>query len=353
MKIAFEGIQGAHSQAAVEGFLTSLAQPSYPVHPLFSKRLQDAQTNGTPLDQVAQLVPTPSISDIFNALSATPHPEVDFGFIPIENTVSGTFVQVYDQLMPFQHRVHIVGEWVCHQSNFLMVLKDSPIQTLADIEELYSHQHVLEQCKQLHHRLQKERSLKSKSRCLVRSMEDTATAASYLQSKQLTHAAVIGNALAAERYGLRILMAKVEDDPRSATRYLILSNQPLDNDQLSVCSQTSKNKTSLAVSLKNAPGQLFRALSCFALRDLNITKMESRPSPRASGALTTASGVWEYVNYMDIEGGTSEVNVRNALQQLQEFASQVRVLGSYPRFNGTVDFSSSFDTVMGGPYGGM
>jgi prephenate dehydratase len=88
-------------------------------------------------------------------------------------------------------------------------------------------------------------------------------------------------------------------------------------------------------------------LGAMAFRDLNVTKMESRPSPRATSSLTTGSAVWEYVNYIDIEGGVNEEAVRNALKQLEECATVVRVLGSYPRFSGVHG-----QTVNASPLGG-
>lgn len=169
-----------------------------------------------------------------------------------------------------------------------MVLNDSPVKSPAEITELYSHSAVLEQCSCV------VNELRAANRDLVvHAMDDTAGAAKFIGSRKLTSAAVIAHPSNCKLYGLRSLKKSVEDDQHSATRYLVISPKPWTNEQLGSLGQEHVTKTSLAVCLKNAPGTLLRAISCFALRDLNITKMESRPSMRAKSSFINSQSPWE------------------------------------------------------------
>ena len=121
---------------------------------------------------------------------------------------------------------------------------------------------------------------------------------------------------AADVYGLQVLDEGIEDDDANFTRFLILSCQPE--------SATGKSKTSVVFSLRNVPGALFKALSVFALRDLDLTKIESRPIPGQT---------WEYSFYLDFAGNVSEPVSARAIEHLREISTSLRVLGSYARDN--------------------
>jgi prephenate dehydratase len=136
--------------------------------------------------------------------------------------------------------------------------------------------------------------------------------------ENLRDAAAIASSVAAGIYGGRILKRSIEDDRQNFTRFFLL--QPEAPRSRSV--EPKEWKTSLVFTTRNIPGALFRALSAFALRDLSLSKIESRP---------LRGKPWEYLFYVDLLGRAEEQRVRNALAHLGELADFMRVLGSYPR----------------------
>jgi prephenate dehydratase len=369
LKFGFQGHANAHSHVAIQSFIASLKLPSQPQHPLFPRTL-------TSVECLRQ----PTLQAVFEQLQSK---AVDYAMLPIENTLSGTFPKVYDLLLQYhQNQVYIVGEFVLHEENSILISSgtadasssDSPKQ-LEDITHLYSHTHVLEQCSCIIKDLQAKRAQKGLPPLQIYATDDSAGAAQMVsqmaQQPNGQLAAAIAHRSCQKTYkGLVVLKDAVEDDLRSATRYLILGRQPLTNEQLSYTSQMGTNKTSIAAIVKNQPGMLFKTLGyshlkiyillvvlevgmiiitimsrCFAMRDINISKMESRPSHRAYSSLSHSP--WEYINYVDIEGGLSDERVRNALQNVGEYANETAVFGSYPRYAGVLASDQ-----LGGAYGG-
>jgi prephenate dehydratase len=140
-----------------------------------------------------------------------------------------------------------------------------------------------------------------------------------VMAEKPSDAAAIASSVAAALYGARILRRSVEDDRRNYTRFFLLYS-----DKRAGRASPAKTqwKTSVVFTTRNIPGALFRAISAFALRDLNLTKIESRP---------LHGKPWEYLFYLDFLGREDEPRVRNALGHLAELADFLRVLGSYPQ----------------------
>jgi prephenate dehydratase len=150
---------------------------------------------------------------------------------------------------------------------------------------------------------------------------DTAGSVKMIMEEGLPDAAAIASSVAAQIYGGRILRRSIESDRRNFTRFFLL-RRPADARRGLPAAGTAQWKTSLVFSTRNTPGSLFRALSTFALRDLNLIKIESRP---------LRGKPWEYLFYLDFLGRVDTPNAQNALRHLGELADFLRVLGCYPK----------------------
>lgn len=226
------------------------------------------------------------------------------GFIPIENSLAGSIHRNYDLLLKKQ--LHIVGEFYYRIKHCLLCI---PGSTLKNIKKVYSHPQALAQC---------EESLKSLNLELIPEA-DTAGSARLISENRMFDAAAIASKHAAAVYGLDILAEDLEDNPENYTRFLVISNNSLG---LRKSYPPEGFKTSIVFNLQNKPGSLFKALSVFALRDIDLMKIESRP---------IQGKPWEYMFYIDFMGHVKNQVCMRALEHLQELAPYLRVLGSYPR----------------------
>ena len=225
----------------------------------------------------------------------------EYGLLPIENSLAGSIHRNYDLLL--ESDLMIVGEYHLRVSHCLMAL---PGTTLADMRQVHSHPQALAQCKKRLRQMSLEAVVEA----------DTAGSARMIKDSGDQHAAALASKRAAEVYDLHILQKNMEDNPANYTRFLALTAQTAPGNT------DGDFKTSIVFSLQNQPGALFKALSVFALRDIDLAKIESRP---------IQGKPWEYMFYIDFAGHAQAESGRRALDHLGELAAYLRVLGSYPR----------------------
>ncbi len=246
------------------------------------------------------LFPCRSFDDMFAAVERE---EATYCLAPIENSLFGSVYQNYDLLL--RHDLRIIGEVNLRIVHNLIA---PPGLTMEQIRRVYSHPVALAQC---------QRFLAKHQHIEQMTGYDTAGSVKMLMETREPGAAAIAGASAAAAYGAQILATGVEDDPQNYTRFWLLS-RPSGNTEVSA----TADKTSIVFALENRTGSLFRALAVFALRDIDLMKIESRP---------LIGRPWEYSFYLDFSGNVAEPRVQAALNNLAEFAASVRVLGTYPR----------------------
>jgi prephenate dehydratase len=270
MRIAFQGEHGAYSEQAIrEHFGTQ-----------------------------HESVPCESFDLVFSSVNDG---LCDCGFIPVENSVAGSIHRNYDLLLQFP--LVVVGEHSLRVSHCLIGL---PGAKLGQVKKIISHPQALAQC---------EKYLRSLPGVRSEQVYDTAGSVKMVESLGDPTVAAIASRWAAELYHMDVLAEAIEDSALNFTRFQIIARQPEPAGP--------DAKTSIVFALKNEPGALFRAMSVFALRGIDLTKIESRP---------LVGKPWEYFFYVDFAGSQEEEKVQKALANLGEYANFLRVLGSYRRY---------------------
>lgn len=254
--------------------------------------------------QVAVL-PKPRFEDIFKSLASG---EVTAAVVPIENTLAGSVHQNYDLLL--EHDLTIVAETHLRIVHNLIAMPGVPFSRL---RRVYSHPVALNQCLDFFTRYPQIEKVP---------FYDTAGSVKMLAEQKPPDAGAIASAVAAGIYGARILRRSIEDDRRNFTRFFLLRRPEYLKRHRLKADPKRQWKTSLVFTTRNVPGALFRSLSAFALRDLNLAKIESRP---------LRGKPWEYLFYLDLEAHTDHPVTQNALHHLRELADFLRVLGTYPK----------------------
>lgn len=265
--VAFQGVHGAYSEQAIRQH--------------FGNEVQTC--------------PCPKLGDLFETLQSG---QVPYGMLPVENALAGAVSQAYELLMDSDLRIQ--AEVILHVHHALLAPKGTKIE---DIRQVRSHPQALAQCDQFLRRYKFEPV----------PWYDTAGSARDLANDGAPNTGALASELAAELYGLDILARSVEDVPFNYTRFFVIGQ---DDPQ-----RGEYNKTSLVFATRNRPAALYDCLGEFALRGLNVTKIESRPRRNRP---------WEPIFFLDFEGHWQDANCQEALARLLQRASFVKMLGSYP-----------------------
>ncbi len=246
-------------------------------------------------------LPCRAFQDVFDALAEG---QVDFSVIPIENTLYGSVHENYDHLL--RYNFEIGGETTLRIEHSLIALPGVP---LADIKQAYSHPVALDQCRRF---FQSHPDIKPVP------YYDTAGSVKMIMTEKPPHSAAIASARAASLYNAEVVLHGIEDNQTNFTRFFLLTKQQRIGGIVSQESETWK--TALAFTTLNMPGALVKALNCFSIRNLNLSKLESRPLRESP---------WEYLFYLDIAGSAENSEVRDAIEDLRKLTSSVRILGSF------------------------
>jgi prephenate dehydratase len=241
------------------------------------------------------VVPCARSAEVFDQVE---NGAVSAALVAIENSLAGSVAEHFDLLLARDVFVH--GEFPLRIRHNLIA---PPGVKLAAVRQVFSHPVALEQCRNF---------FRSHSGIQAVPFYDTAGSVRHIVGEGLRDAAAIAPKQAARQYGGRLLLMGIEDDRQNFTRFLLVRK--------SKKIAGGANKTSVAFALKNMPGALFKALSVFALRDIDLSKIESRPM---------RGRPWEYVFFVDILRGDDEA-ARNAIRHLAEIAELVKILGIYP-----------------------
>jgi chorismate mutase / prephenate dehydratase len=268
VSVAFQGEPGAYSEEAAIRF--------------FGK-----STKGLPYD---------SFDAVFEVVERG---DVPFAIVPVENSLEGSVTRAYDLLL--DSSLMVCGETELRISHCLIAAEDATLDT---IKYVYSHPQALGQ----------SRSYLKKLNAEIMPASDTAGSVKMIKESGRLDAAAVASAKAAELYGMKILAREIEDNPHNFTRFFVLSKED--------SPATGSDKTSIVFSLKHKPGALYDCLREFAALNINLTKLESRP---------TRHQPWEYNFYMDFAGHREDRGIAAAIKALEEHAVFVKILGSYPK----------------------
>jgi len=274
MRVAFQGELGAFSEEAVRTFFGDEAEP----------------------------VPRREFRDVGQAVSSG---EVDFGALPVENTLAGGVGPSYDVLA--REPLEVIGEVIVPIHLCVMGLKTA---SLEGVRRVLSHPVALAQA---------GRFFVEHSGIEAIAVYDTAGAARDVVNRNDAGTAALASRAAAERYGLKLLAENVEDRPDNQTRFLIVTAAESGRGRQKAAA--GQWKTTVLLETANTPGSLVRALHCFADRGINLSKLESRP----------ADVPWTYRFFLEFDTDAEADAAKKALADLATHSASVRVLGSYAK----------------------
>ena len=265
--ISFQGIKGANSHLACSK--------------LFPK---------------AKSIPCETFEEVFDSVRIN---KSNIGLIPVENSVAGRVAEIHSLM--HKTPLKIVGEYFMRIELHLLGVKKIKINQIKNVR---SHIHALAQCRKF--------IKKNKLKMII--TPDTALAAKQINEENNPTESAIAPKLAAEIYNLKILKKNIEDSFQNITRFILLQKK-----QIKVHHSKGKILTSLIFAVNNVPAALHKALGCFAINNVNMTKLESYVNETFKQA--------EF--YVDIEGDPKNFNVESALKEIKEYTRFVRILGTY------------------------
>ena len=265
--ISFQGIEGANSHLACRK--------------LFPK---------------AKSIPCGTFEEVFDSVRIN---KSNIGLIPVENSVAGRVAEIHSLM--HKTPLKIVGEYFMRIELHLLGVKKIKINQIKNVR---SHMHALAQC----------RKFIKKNRLKMIITADTALAAKQINEENNPTESAIAPKLAAEIYNLKILKKNIEDSFQNITRFILLQKK-----QIKVHPAKGKILTSLIFAVNNVPAALHKALGCFAINNVNMTKLESYVNETFKQA--------EF--YVDIEGDPKNFNVASAFKEIKEYTRFVRILGTY------------------------
>ena len=243
----------------------------------------------------ARLDPKKSFQDVFDAAE---NGGSDYVVVPVENSIEGSVNEIYDLLL--ETKLRVIGEVYQHVRHCLIANRGAK-----KIKYVHSHPQALAQC----------RGYLQRKRLEPVPAYDTAGAVKTIKENKTMDSAAIASRRAAELYDMKILDEDIQDRKNNYTRFLVLSSKKTKDD-----AKAGQYKTSMIFSVKHVPGALFGIIGEFAIRRINLTKVESRP---------TKETPWEYNFYVDFEGHAQHKVVQEALRSIKPKTSYVKILGSY------------------------
>jgi prephenate dehydratase len=268
MTAAFQGEVGAYSEIACKKYFGS-----------------DVKT-----------VPCFNFEDNFTNLK---NGKAEYAVLPIENSLYGSVYETYDLLIKYNYP--IIGELYLQINHNLIAKKNLK---LSDIKKIYSHPQALGQCSNF---------LRSLKNIQVLPAYDTAGAAKIASEEEDKKTAAIASSEAASLYKLKVIKRSIQNNAENYTRFIVVSKKEKRN-------KVSSPKSSICFALKSIPGALFKALSVFALREIDLVKIESRPIPNKP---------FQYLFYVDLNGSLKEDKLSHALKNLEEITESIIRLGTY------------------------
>jgi len=267
-KVAFQGERGAFSEIAAIKFFGSS------IKPILCK----------------------TFGEVFQRINRK---EAEYGILPIENSQTGGINEVHDLLL--HQELFAVGEVKLMVEHCLITKGEINFKL---IEKVYSHPQALAQCEGF--------LSKNLPHCQVIPVYDTAGSVKMIKELKRNNVAAIASSWAAELYGLKILSLGIQDNKYNYTRFLVLSPE--------ISSEAKNNKTSIIFAVVNKPGALYKCLKEFAIRNIDLSRLESRPSKREP---------WEYIFYTDFDKGLFEQSAQKALEALKKCTTFIKIIGTY------------------------